>query len=137
MQTGTKKQNKTVKKKTTKKKVVKSKGLGDTIAKVTKATGIDKVVKFVAGEDCGCEQRKEALNKLFPYNKPKCLQEQEYNFLKEFYKTHKNRLTEDEQKKLIEISNRVLHTKRKISNCSSCVKELIADCKRLFENYDA
>ena len=74
---------------------------------------------------------------MFPYNKPKCLQEQEYNFLKEFYKTHKNRLTEDEQKKLIEISNRVLHTKRKISNCSSCVKELIADCKRLFENYDA
>ena len=65
------------------------------------------------------------------------MQEQEYNFLKEFYKTHKNRLTEDEQKKLIEISNRVLHTKRKISNCSSCVKELIADCKRLFENYDA
>ena len=32
-----------------------SKGLGDTIAKITKATGIDKVVKFIAGEDCGCD----------------------------------------------------------------------------------
>ena len=33
----------------------KSKGLGDTIEKVTKATGIKKLVEFVAGEDCGCE----------------------------------------------------------------------------------
>ena len=37
----------------------KSKGLGDTIAKITEATGIDKLVKFVAGEDCGCDERKE------------------------------------------------------------------------------
>ena len=82
MQTGTKKQNKTVRKK----KSTKSKGLGDTIAKVTKVTGIDKVVKFIAGEDCGCEERRIKLNKLFPYNKPECLQEQEYTFLKEFFK---------------------------------------------------
>jgi hypothetical protein len=33
----------------------KSKGLGDTIAKITEATGIDKAVKFIAGEDCGCD----------------------------------------------------------------------------------
>ena len=33
-----------------------SKGLGDTVAKITKATGIDKVVEFVAGEDCGCDE---------------------------------------------------------------------------------
>ena len=32
-------------------KMKKSKGLGDTIAKITEATGIDKLVKFVAGED--------------------------------------------------------------------------------------
>ncbi len=38
---------------------MKSKGLGDTIAKITEATGIDKLVKFVAGEDCGCDERKE------------------------------------------------------------------------------
>ena len=31
-----------------------SMGVGDTIQKVTKATGIEKLVKFVAGEDCGC-----------------------------------------------------------------------------------
>lgn len=46
-------------------------GLGDTIASVTKATGIDKVAKFVAKaagkEDCSCQKRKDKLNKKFPY----------------------------------------------------------------------
>ena len=49
----------------------KSKGLGDTIAKITKTTGIKKVVDTVAkvtGKDCGCEKRQEGLNRLFPYN---------------------------------------------------------------------
>ena len=45
----------------------KSRGLGDSIEKITKVTGIEKVVKKVVGEDCGCKKRKETLNKLFPY----------------------------------------------------------------------
>ena len=51
---------------------IKSKGLGDSIEKFTKATGIKKVVDTVAkatGGDCGCNKRKNALNKAFPYNK--------------------------------------------------------------------
>jgi hypothetical protein len=48
-----------------------SRGLGDTIAKFTKATGIDKVAKFAAkavgAEDCGCDGRAKSLNKVFPY----------------------------------------------------------------------
>ena len=43
---------------------MKSKGLGDSIEKITKATGIDKVAKFILGEDCGCEARKEKLNNI-------------------------------------------------------------------------
>jgi len=49
----------------------KSKGLGDTIEKITKATGIKKVVDTVAkatGKDCGCNNRKDILNNWFPYN---------------------------------------------------------------------
>lgn len=52
------------------KKVVKSRGLGDTIEKITTITGVKKVVDFVAEKldvDCGCQARKEALNKLLPY----------------------------------------------------------------------
>ena len=43
----------------------KSKGLGDTIEKITTATGIKKVVEAVSdatGKDCGCEERKQRLN---------------------------------------------------------------------------
>ena len=49
-----------------------SRGLGDTIERFTKATGIKKVVDAVAkatGKDCGCNKRKETLNKKFPYKK--------------------------------------------------------------------
>lgn len=44
---------------------MKSQGLGDTIEKITKATGIKKIVDTIAeaiGEDCGCSERKDALN---------------------------------------------------------------------------
>lgn len=45
---------------------MKSKGLGDSIEKFTKATGIKKVVEKV-NPDCGCSKRKDKLNKMFPY----------------------------------------------------------------------
>jgi len=49
---------------------MKSKGLGDTIEKITTATGIKKVVDTIATvtkKDCGCNKRKEKLNKAMPY----------------------------------------------------------------------
>ncbi len=46
-----------------------AKGLGDTIEQITKATGIKHVVERIVGDDCGCEKRKEKLNKLIPYKK--------------------------------------------------------------------
>jgi hypothetical protein len=48
--------------------IMKSRGLGDSIEKFTKATGIKKVVEALPG-DCGCNKRREALNKVFPYKK--------------------------------------------------------------------
>jgi len=50
-------------------KMAKSKGLGDTVAKVTAATGIQSFVKKVSNGDCGCEGRRKKLNDLFPYSK--------------------------------------------------------------------
>jgi hypothetical protein len=55
------------------KKQEESKGLGDTIDKITTATGIKSVVntvtKAVGVKDCGCNKRRQTLNNLFPYNK--------------------------------------------------------------------
>lgn len=45
---------------------MKSRGLGDTIEKITTKTGIKKAVKTITNamgiEDCGCNGRKESLN---------------------------------------------------------------------------
>ena len=47
-----------------------SRGLGDSIDKITKSLGIKKMVKKIAGKkDCGCNKRKKQLNKLIPYKK--------------------------------------------------------------------
>ena len=50
------------------------KGLGDTVERFTKVTGIKKVVEKVSkatGKDCGCKGRKNKLNKMFPYKESK------------------------------------------------------------------
>ena len=50
-----------------------SRGLGDSIAKVTKVTGLNSLAQIGANllgkKDCGCDKRKEVLNKAFPYKK--------------------------------------------------------------------
>jgi hypothetical protein len=49
-----------------------SRGLGDTIDKITTATGIKKIVKIATGvpqdKPCTpCEERRRKLNEMFPY----------------------------------------------------------------------
>ena len=42
-------------------------GLGDLVATVTRATGIDRVVNRVTKGKCGCGRRRESLNRLVPF----------------------------------------------------------------------
>ncbi len=54
------------------KKREKIEGLGDLIATITNFFFIDKLVTFVFNildEDCGCERRREKLNKSVPFKK--------------------------------------------------------------------
>jgi hypothetical protein len=47
-------------------------GLGDLVEKVTVNTGIKRIVDKIAkatGKDCGCNKRKDALNRLVPFKK--------------------------------------------------------------------
>tara|TARA_R110000765_G_scaffold105095_1_gene195092 strand:- start:993 stop:1148 length:156 start_codon:yes stop_codon:yes gene_type:complete len=49
---------------------MKSEGLGNSIEKFTNKTGIKSIVDTVSrglNIPCGCEQRKNTLNKIFPY----------------------------------------------------------------------
>lgn len=50
----------------------KSRGLGDTVEKITTATGIKSVVNKVSamtGKPCGCGERRDTLNRVFPYKR--------------------------------------------------------------------
>ena len=110
-------------KKTTTKKKVAPKGLGDTVEKITEATGIKKAVKWIFGEDCGCEERKEWLNKKFPYSKE--LTEAEFDYLDAYFKSNKEVVTKQTQKELIDIYNRVFNQKAQPSSCTPCFKNRI------------
>jgi len=112
-----------------------SEGLGDTIEKITEATGIKKAVKFIAGKDCGCGRRKEKLNELFPYKKPECLTEDEYNYLVEEMRVAKNVIPQLTQVKMLKIYNRVFHDKKKPSSCGPCFLEPYNALKKLILEY--
>ena len=54
---------------------MKSRGLGDSIERFTQITGIKSLAqmgaKVVGKKGCGCNKRKEKLNKAFPYKNKK------------------------------------------------------------------
>ena len=115
----------------------KSKGLGDTIEQITEATGIKKVVEVfseVTGLDCGCDARKEKLNKIFPYRKTECLNETDYNALGIILK--KNELTPADQLIVSDIYFNVFKHRLQLSDCSSCWRGKIQELKRVYDEYD-
>ena len=116
-----------------------SKGLGDTIEKITEATGIKKAVEIFAkatGIDCGCEERKTKLNNLIPYRrKVNCLNESDYNQLTEFIKPNKGSLTPNEQWTIAAIYERVFEIKLQHSNCASCWRDTLSDLRKVYNEY--
>ena len=117
----------------------KAKGLGDTIEAITEATGIKAVVEVFSkatGLDCGCSERKETLNKLFPYNRNiNCLTESDYNLLSEFLQPNKNTLTPDEQKIVSDIYFNVFNFRLQLSSCGSCWKGKIDELRKVYNEY--
>jgi hypothetical protein len=121
--------------------MAKSEGLGDSIDKLTTKTGIKKLVEFVAGEDCGCDQRRDRLNEIFKYkrNEPKCLTEEEYNWLKKYFDNPASFSYVVIKTKIGTIWARVfgMHYK-KICNCNNG-RQLIRytdELKKVFESYE-
>lgn len=116
-----------------------SKGLGDTIEKITEATGIKAAVEVftkATGIDCKCEERKKILNNLIPYRrKVNCLTESDYNMLTEFIKPTKGSLTPNEQWTIMAIYERVFEVKIEHSNCGSCWRDIISDLRKVWNEY--
>ena len=109
-----------------------SKGLGDSVEKVLKATGIDKVAKKVLGDDCGCEERKKKLNKLFPYSRP--FTDDEMEIYESVLPRLKGTISGQDQVILVKLYNKVFNANKKTSSCGSCVQQTIAQLAKVYVN---
>jgi hypothetical protein len=110
-------------------------GLGDTVENILEVTGIAKVAKWVLGEDCGCEERKQKLNDLWRYTKPECLTEDEYTYLDEFFTNLKSSVSPNQQRELLKIYNRVFKQRMQPTSCGSCVREIVNKLNKLYAIY--
>ena len=97
----------------------KSKGLGDSIAKLTEAVGIKPCV--------GCEKRKNILNKLFPFKQVNALNRTQIKLI--------SKLDSLSDMELIKIYNDVFNTNLDISTFNENIrKAVINDLKVLCDN---
>ena len=113
----------------------KSKGLGDSIERITKASGIKAVVDKVSeltGIDCKCQERKEALNKLYPYSRQ--MTEDEMKIYEEVMSRTKGTITGADQAIMVKIYNKVFNAKKQTSSCGSCVQSTLTKLKKVYEN---
>jgi len=113
---------------------MKQKGLGDTVDWITTHTGIKQAVKYFFGDNCGCQERKEWLNKMLPYMREE-LTQSEYLLLHDFFKEDHSTVTAKQQSQLLKIYNRVFGKRREMSSCSPCVKTLVDELKELYNEY--
>ena len=114
----------------------KPKGLGDTIEQITTATGIKAVVdkiSEVTGIDCGCEERKELLNKIWTYRHPNCLSIESIEWLSTFLPNRPEQLTIKQQEKLKVIYKETFNIDFQTTSCGSCWRDMIREIERVYE----
>lgn len=109
-------------------------GAGDVIEKITKATGIKKAVKFIAGEDCGCDERKKKANKL-RIKIANCPTQKEYEAIKNLLDRKPTALTKDQQVLVVNTYNSIFNTRVQVSKCGSCYKGMINKLNKMLELY--
>tara|TARA_R110002072_G_scaffold40852_2_gene115261 strand:+ start:598 stop:1017 length:420 start_codon:yes stop_codon:yes gene_type:complete len=110
----------------------KSKGLGDSIEKAIPKP-VKKIVEAIAGEDCGCEKRKEWLNKRFPYFNP--FSEADKLLWTETLEPalRKNKLVGNEQELVIDLYERTFRKRHKKTRCGSCVEARMIELEKAYE----
>ena len=73
---------------------------------------------------------------MFSYKRGvECLTEDEYNTLTLILPEANHRITNEHQAKLLVISNRIFNERKTVSKCGSCVKTLIMNLKKVYDEY--
>jgi len=116
-----------------------TKGLGDAVEVVAKLTGVKALVDKLFGKDCGCDERKERLNKLKWFQKSNRLELHPEEFIilhRYFSKGNKLRVFDSKvRNELIPMHNRLFWTQYDIgTSCQSCLKDV---SNKLFTTYKA
>jgi len=110
-------------------KRMKSIGLGDTIEKITMAIGLKGLIDKM-NINCGCDERKEYLNRIFAYKlKPRCMTDQELLSYADFFYNRKftvngststGRIEHSDIVYIISTYNEIFGTAIPIPTCTSC-----------------
>lgn len=101
---------------------------------MTKATGIEAVVKAVAGDECGCAERQRKLNALFPYAQP--MTEVSKQVMRDVLipAWGRGRMRAREQHAMMAVYEQVFGTRRQFSTCGSCIVEAYKKLKKAYDN---
>ena len=112
-------------------------GLGDVVEKVTRATGVKKVVEAIT-DDCGCDERKDKFNKfvLWKRRKVNCIKQDDYVWIKDLLKRRPSRYTFEMRERLVRIHNEVLNTKHKNTKCVPCMKGLLENMQSYLDVWE-
>ena len=114
-------------------------GLGDAVELVTKATGIEKVVKFVAGEDCGCDTRREKLNAIFRFRAPLCMNEEEFKWWTDFKASNPVQINHEQSEQIARIYMRLFQRAKLYRPCTCNPREwqrMIDEINKVFNTYE-
>jgi len=109
--------------------------VGDAVEKITKATGIKKVVEIfsqITGADCGCEERKEKLNDIFRRRrlKARCITQDEYYQLTQLTDIKRSRMTREHATKVAKIYSSIFSTRYEFW-CDTCPQIWLAKIQDL------
>ena len=106
--------------------------MGDTVEGLIPEV-VKEVVNKIAGEDCGCEKRKQWLNNRFPYFKPfsdknKILWREELAPALRLGKLKGNH-----QEQVIDLYQETFGKRHKKTRCGSCVEARMMELEKAYE----
>tara|TARA_R100000664_G_C2746999_1_gene134611 strand:- start:1245 stop:1598 length:354 start_codon:yes stop_codon:yes gene_type:complete len=112
-----------------------SRGLGDSIEKITKITGLKKLTEAIVGEDCGCKERKEWLNKHFPYTQGMDKEQQSiYKRIKKSIEDHKGILKKEQQDAMNILYQQVFKKKIEPTRCTPCIADRLRKLEAIYKH---
>lgn len=118
-------------------------GGGDIIEEIAVRTGVKKAIEWIAGEDCGCNERKAKVNKKVRLRFPvvRCFTEQQYKTWKAFRHEHYNEKADEfvrinagiQKGILIPIYAQLFARQLRVMSC--CVNSFFKEIDQVYLNY--